>query len=96
MDISFDLSQVLYDGTNTYLYGNPSTGAGQAGPVTQITGADTEYFLGDALGSVRQMTDSNGAITLARNYDPFGNPDGSLGSATSIFGYARGEPGRHP
>ncbi|MGB8212992.1 MAG: RHS repeat-associated core domain-containing protein [Anaerolineales bacterium] len=82
-----DLSQVLDDGTNTYLYGNPSTGAGQAGPITQTNGADTEYFLGDALGSVRQMTDLNGAITLDQNYDPFGNPDGSLGSATSIFGY---------
>ncbi len=85
MDISTslnasDLTQVLDDGTNEYIYGNDR--------IEQTSGTDTEYFLPDALDSVRQMTDSNGAVTLARNYDPFGNPDGSLGSATTIFGYS--------
>jgi len=30
------------------------------------------YFLGDALGSVRQLTDAAGAVTLAKTYDPYG------------------------
>jgi len=84
MDISTslnasDLTQVLDDGTNEYIYGNDR--------IEQTSGTDTEYFLTDALASVRQMTNSNGAITLDQNYDPFGNPDGSLGSTTTIFGY---------
>jgi len=39
---------------------------------------DTEFFLGDALplkgagGSVRQITDSIGALTLEKRYAPFG------------------------
>ncbi|MGB8213565.1 MAG: hypothetical protein WCE68_08405 [Anaerolineales bacterium] len=27
-----------------------------------------------------QLADAAGAVIQARNYDPFGNPDGSLGS----------------
>ncbi len=32
-----------------------------------------EYFLADALGSVRQLADSSGEVVLARSYDPYGN-----------------------
>jgi RHS repeat-associated protein len=66
-------------GTNIYLYGN--------GRIAQTNGPDTEYFLGDALGSVRQLTDASGAVTLAKNYDPFGNAVSSLGSTTTPYGF---------
>jgi RHS repeat-associated protein len=48
----------------------------QAGVVT--------YYLADHLGSIDQITSSNGAVTLTREYDPWGNL--LQGSATS--GYA--------
>ena len=38
---------------------------------------------GDALGSVRQVADAGGAITLVRNYDPFGTV-GGVGGAGAI------------
>ena len=83
------------DSTNTYLYGNPSTGSGQVGRIAQTNGSDTEYFLGDALGSVRQLTDAGGAVTLARNYDPFGSVTVSAGSAASQYGYTGEQQFRH-
>jgi RHS repeat-associated protein len=56
---------VLSDGTNTYLYG--------AGRIAQQHNNVTEYYLADALGSVRQLTDSSGEVVLARAYDPYGS-----------------------
>jgi RHS repeat-associated protein len=73
------LTQVLGDGTNTYLYG--------AGRISQ-TNTDTEYFLGDALGSVRQLTEANGEITLAKTYDPYGTAMNAVGSGSSSYGFA--------
>jgi hypothetical protein len=35
------------------------------------TNTQTEYFLGDALGSVIQLTASNSDVTLAKSYDPY-------------------------
>jgi hypothetical protein len=42
------LPKVLTDPTTTYLYGN--------GRIAQYSGANTNYFLSDALGSERQLT----------------------------------------
>jgi YD repeat-containing protein len=64
MDLNAGLTQALSDGTNTYLYGLDR--------IAQVNGASTDYFLGDALGSVRQMTDVNGALTYVRAYGFFG------------------------
>ena len=55
--------------------------------ISQTTGTDTEYFLRDALGSVRQVADGGGAIRLVRNYDLFGNVEGSWWSGESVFRY---------
>ena len=63
MDMNIGLTQALSDGANTYIYG--------VGRIAQIN-TGTEYFLGDALGSVRQLTDASGTITYARAYDPYG------------------------
>lgn len=45
------------------------------------------YHLGDALGSVRQLTDSTGNVTLTKNYEPYGTALLSTGNGSSVFGY---------
>jgi len=78
MDPNAGLTQTLSDGANTYLYG--------ADRIAQVNAAGTEYFLGDALGSVRQMVDSSGAVTLARSYDPYGVVTASSGVGQTSYG----------
>ncbi len=79
MDLNAGLTQALSDGTNTYLYGIDR--------IAQIQGSTTEYFLGDALGSVRQMADTNAQITYARAYDPYGVVTTTSGASQSAYGY---------
>jgi hypothetical protein len=50
MDLASGLTHALSNGTQDYIYGN--------GRIAQINGTDIEYFLSDALGSVRQLTDA--------------------------------------
>jgi RHS repeat-associated protein len=78
LDLNSGLTQVLDDGTSTYTYG--------LGRISQ-TNTDTEYFLGDALGSVRQMTDTAGEITLVKNYAPYGTTSQSAGDSQSAYGF---------
>jgi RHS repeat-associated protein len=80
LDLNNALVQVLNDGVNTYLYGN--------GRIAQYAGSNVDYFLPDALGSVRQLANSAGSVTLAQRYDPFGNPLSSAGSGTSVWAFA--------
>jgi RHS repeat-associated protein len=54
--------------------------------VAQVN-TNTEYFLGDALGSVRQMTDASGEITFARGYDPYGVVTYTTGASQTEFGF---------
>jgi hypothetical protein len=56
-------------------------------PLAQTTTA-WEYLLPDALGSVRQIVDGSGNVTLAESYEPYGNVLISNGTASSIFAYA--------
>ncbi len=51
-------------------------------------GGAWEYLMPDALGSVRQIVDANGNVTLAESYEPYGSVLTSTGPASSIFGYA--------
>ena len=78
LDLNAGLTQVLADGTNSYLYGN--------GRISQ-TNTVTEYFLSDALGSVRQLTNASGAITYAKGYDPYGVVTSTSGASQSAYGY---------
>ncbi len=78
MDLNTGLTQVLSDGTNTYIYGNERLAQVNTG---------TEYFLGDALGSVRQLTNSNGAVTYASAYDPYGVTTQTHGASQTAYGY---------
>ncbi len=78
MDYNTGLTQVLNDGTNNYIYGNDR--------IAQVN-TGTEYFLGDALGSVRQLTNSNGAVTYASTYDPYGVTTQTYGASQTAYGY---------
>ena len=66
-------------------------------------GSAWEYLLADArpcptlrwsvggplgVGSVRQIVDANGNVTLAESYEPYGSVLSSNGTASSIFGYS--------
>lgn len=73
------LTQVLSDGTDSYLYG--------LGRIGEQAGSDWEYYLGDALGSVRQLVDNTGAISLAQTYQPYGEVLSSYGDAASSYGF---------
>ncbi len=78
LDPAAGLTQVLADGTNTYLYGN--------GRLAQYQ-AEMQYFGADGLGSVRQLYDATGQVLANNRYDPYGNVMSQYGSATSVFGY---------
>ncbi len=78
MDYNTGLTQALNDGTNNYIYGN--------GRIAQVN-TSTEYFLGDALGSVRQLTNDSGAVTYASAYGPYGVTTQSYGASQTAYGY---------
>ena len=48
----------------------------------------TEWFLGDALGSVRQLVDDNGDVILARDYSPYGQVLAEDGTGSTGYGFA--------
>jgi RHS repeat-associated protein len=79
LDLVGGLTQVLTEGTHTYLYGN--------GRIAQYTETTPEYFLGDALGSARQLVDASGNVVLAKEYGPYGEVLDSTGSGSSSYGY---------
>ncbi len=74
------LTQVLSDGTDSYLYGN--------GRIAQYDASGAQYFLGDALDSVRQLVDANGEVLLAQSYEPYGAVLESVGEGESSYGFA--------
>jgi RHS repeat-associated protein len=55
--------------------------------VAQITAEQSEYFLADALGSVRNLTDSAGGVTLTQSYTPFGEILESFGDGQTDYAY---------
>jgi RHS repeat-associated protein len=83
LDLNSSLTQVLADSTHSYLYG--------VGRIAQssIENPQSEigYFLGDALGSVRQLTDEGGTVTLTQSYSPYGDVLSSMGDSSSVYGY---------
>jgi RHS repeat-associated protein len=56
--------------------------------LSQTDGTATEYFLTDGLGSVRQLVDGGGNVTLAKSYQPYGTEMGSTGSGASVYGFS--------
>jgi RHS repeat-associated protein len=82
-DLNAGLTQVLDDGTNTYLYGND-----RIAQLPVDAPQNPDYFLGDALGSVRQMTDESGVVVYTASYDPYGEVLSTNGVAQTSYGYA--------
>jgi len=79
LDLNAGLTQVLSDGSNTYLYGASRIAEKQTG--------GWRYYAGDALGSVRQLVDNTGAVTLAKSYRPFGDPFTSAGTGATMYAF---------
>lgn len=79
IDSSSGLSQVLADGANTYLYGLDR--------ISQSNTGGKDYFLGDALESVRQLANTSGGIILSRNYEPYGTIYGVMGNSNTAYGF---------
>ena len=84
LDQAGGLTQVLAEitgtQTSTYVYGLTRT--------SQQTSAGTQYFLDDGLGSVRELVDASGNLTLVKRYDPYGQTISSSGSGGSNYGFA--------
>lgn len=73
------LPMMVDDGTNAYLH--------SGGALAAIDGSDDAlYLLGDALGSVRGVTDEAGDLVGTSNYDVYGEVRGSSGVST-LFRY---------
>lgn len=72
LDLESGLTQALSAGGTTYTYG--------LGRIAQHDAGGAEYFLGDALGSVRQVVDGAGAVTLAQSYWPYGERFDGMGA----------------
>ncbi len=74
-DLAAPLSQVLSDGTANYVYGHERLRA-LGGP----------WYVGDALGSVRQTLDDAGGVLATTQYDPWGTPQGTLSTPFGFTG----------
>ena len=79
MDLNAGLTQVLSDGTNTYLYGK--------GRIAQYGETGPEFFLTDGLGSVRQLVDDSSAVILTKNYQPYGEGLSGAGNGYTSYGF---------
>jgi RHS repeat-associated protein len=87
LDLESGLTQVLADGTSAYLYPSFSLGAGGNGRLAEEQPGGWSYHLPDALGSVRQLTDAAGGVTLAHAFEPYGESLASSGAGDSAYGY---------
>jgi RHS repeat-associated protein len=79
LDLAAGLTQVLDDTVSTYLYGRAR--------IAEEQPEGLQYHLGDALGSVRELTSSTGTVGLVRSYEPFGSVMSSFGSASTAFAF---------
>jgi len=79
LDLNVGLTQVLNEGTDTYLYGLSRIGEESIA---------WDYFLGDALGSVRQLTEGTGVVSLAQTFEPYGEIWASYGNGSSSYSFS--------
>jgi RHS repeat-associated protein len=72
-DLASPLSQILGDGTSTYIYGMDR--------LYSEVGIVRSWYTADALGSVRAITSNAGIASAVANYDPYGQvQSGNVGS----------------
>ena len=79
LDLNAGLTQVLQDETYMYLYG--------INRMMQQSATETDYFLPDALGSVRQLASAAGEVTLTQSFSPYGEQLSQTGAGASSFGF---------
>jgi RHS repeat-associated protein len=79
LDLNTGLTQVLAGDGQTYLYGLER--------LSQSSAQDTQYFLPDALGSVRQLVDQHGMITRVESYQPYGEEEVAYDNAETSYGF---------
>ena len=79
LDLSAGLTQVLASEGVTYLYGLARIGEEQP--------SGWQFYLGDALGSVRQLVDVSNGVGAGMAYEPFGDDLVSTGVANSVYGF---------
>jgi RHS repeat-associated protein len=83
LDQAAGLTQVLAETTGAlttmYAYGDAR--------LAQQTSTGTDYFLPDALGSVRQLANASAIITLRKSYDPFGQAVSSTGTHSTNYDF---------
>lgn len=85
-DVS-SIPQVLMDSDNAYIY----TGGDAPAEQVNLSTGTVSYLITDALGSVRGVVGSSGAVTGTTSYDAWGNPETTGGlTASTPFGYAGG------
>jgi RHS repeat-associated protein len=84
----------IYDGTNIVGEQDIASGNfiavydyGNGGLLRQVRGTGASYYQYDGLGSTRQLTDANQAVTDAVSYDAWGNVLSSSGTTTNAFKY---------
>lgn len=88
LDLNAGLTQVLSDDTTTYTYGLGRIAQDRIPDIGSPNIHEETYFLGDALGSVRQLvTTSGGEITFAQTYDPYGMVTSSSGLSHTDYGF---------
>lgn len=80
LDYAAGLTQVLKDGTNSYLYG--------LGRIGEQQPEEWLYYLSDAIGSVRQLSDSVGNLQLEKGYKPYGQVQRVSGEDLSSYGFS--------
>ena len=78
-DVNAGLPVILDDGSQ-YVYG--------AGLVSQVSGANTYYYLADGLGSTMATTDASGAVVNSYTYDVYGKTTASSGVSANDFQFA--------
>jgi len=79
LDLAIGLTQVLAGNANTYL--------NVVGRIGEVTSANWAYHNHDALGSLRQLTDRDGTVTLTKSYLPYGDELSSSGVGASSYGF---------
>jgi len=81
-DVSGSLPLLAQDGSTSFIYGPDGL------PAEQIDGSgNVLYYHHDQQGSTRALTDAYGNVVGTFSYDPYGNPTGSTGTATTPLGY---------
>jgi hypothetical protein len=73
--VAAPLSQVLHDGTSSYVYGNGAE---------RLRAAGGAWYVPDALGSLRATLDGAGTLLASTSYDSWGLPQAG---AIAPFGF---------